>query len=146
MASNVLSLSLLSLNKNSNGYPRTTVVNASRFRQFNAGTVTNTTDVYYNKQMGFSDLFVANRSYTNIKSDLSAAFVIRDFEVSALRKNGQTYVKTISLSTPGIVYAISDPSDSDQTILWVENESVAGGVDEYLLDMTLADFVTLVNT
>ncbi len=145
MASNVLSLSVLSVNRSSNGYPRTTVVNAARFRQFNAGTVTNTTDIYYNTQMGFSDLVTVNRSYTNIKSDLSAAFVIRDFEVSALEKNGLSYAKTISLNTSGIVYAFADSTGS-YTVLQVENESKAQGVDTYLLDITLANFVTLVNT
>lgn len=146
MASNVLSLSVLSLNKSDVGFPKTTVVNASRFRQFNAGTVTNTTDIYYNKQMGFSDSITVNRSYTNIKSDLSAAFVIRDFEVAALKKNGRTYAKTISLCTSGIVYAWADPNDATQCYLEVENESVSAGIDKYLLDMSLADFVTLVNT
>ena len=147
MASNVLSLSITAKNNSSTWVTKTMAVNASRFRQFMAGTEANTTEIQYNRIFGFSDTMIAASSYSAIKTALSADFVIRDFEVSVLTKNGFAFAETVSLNTADIVYAQADPTaPDDQTLLYIENNSKQGGVDSYILDMTLAAFVTLVNT
>ena len=58
------------------------------------------------------------------------------FPVDVLEKDGKTFVREMTFSTAGVVYAFEDPEDSDQTVL-VYEEDEAYPLVTYKLDMPL---------